>query len=133
VRDRNAQVNRVLNALEAAKKAPAPVVDVPAQPRAIQPVEAAPVLKPTKPTKPPEFDSIDKVSDAELQAALVGALTEFGTMEADDLIAAVSKRLGFKRTGPKIRDRIAGALNVLLGETKLAMTDDNRVKVTQPQ
>jgi very-short-patch-repair endonuclease len=127
VRDRNAQVNRVLNALEATKKPP-PVMD--AKPQAAQPeqVSAPPAPEPVKLSEP-DVDSIDKVNEPELQAAVLASLTEFGTMEADDLIAAVSRRFGFKRVGPRIRDRVASAINTLLGETKLSMTDDNRVKV----
>ena len=134
VRDRAGQVNRVLAALEVAKKSPA----VPAKPpAAIEPLAAspAPLLPQKKGPKvaEPEFDSIEKVSETDLNASIEAVLVEFGSMPAEDLISAASKRLGFKRVGPKIRDRIATAINALLGTGKLSMTDENRVRVNHKQ
>jgi len=45
----------------------------------------------------------------------------------------VSKRLGFKRVGPKIRDRVAAAINSLTSSGKLSIIEDNRVRVNQKQ
>ena len=50
----------------------------------------------------------------------------------EDLIAAVSKRLGFKRTGPKIRDRVATGLNALVADGRLGVADDTRVRLLSP-
>ena len=36
----------------------------------------------------------------------LGSLVELGSMPMDDLVAAVAERLGFKRTGAKIRERV---------------------------
>jgi hypothetical protein len=90
---------------------------------------------PRKPAKQPEpdFDSIEKVSDAELNASVEASLVEFGSMPAEDLISAVSKRLGFKRVGPKIRDRIATTINAMTTAGKLSITDENRVRVNHKQ
>jgi very-short-patch-repair endonuclease len=130
VRDRNGQVNRVLAALEAARSAPEPK-PVPLLP----PEPPAPAPKPKREPKPaePDFDSIEKVSDAEVNEAVVGSLVEFGSMPAEDLISAVSKRLGFKRAGPKIRERVAGAINALVGAGKLSMIEGDRVRVNHAQ
>ncbi|MBP3955842.1 DUF4011 domain-containing protein [Gemmata sp. G18] len=125
VRDRNSQVNRVLAALEAARKPPAKVAPAP-EPEVV----AAVKLKPVKEVEL-DFDSIEKVSDSVLHATLIASLTEFGTMPAEDLISAVSKRLGFKRVGPKIRERVAQAINALSAEGTLTSTEDNVVKVVQ--
>ena len=35
-------------------------------------------------------------------------------MPMDDLVAAVGKRLGFKRAGAKIRERVTGTVNGLV-------------------
>ncbi len=102
VRDRAGQVQRVLSALEAARREP-------------------------------DHDSIDAVSDNELNTAVYDSLRAFGSMPAEELISAVSKRLGFKRTGPKIRDRVAGAINALTVGGQLSIADDNLVKVKQQQ
>ncbi|MBN9119121.1 MAG: DUF4011 domain-containing protein [Planctomycetes bacterium] len=130
VRDRAGQVNRVLAALEAARRAPEPK-PAPSEPEP----EVVPLPKPKKGPKPaePDFDSIEKVSDAEVNDAVVGALVEFGSMPAEDLISAVSKRLGFKRAGPKIRERVAQAINTLTNTGKLSIIEDNRVRVNHKQ
>jgi hypothetical protein len=110
----------VLAALEAAKKpqserreehAPAPVV----------------VKQRTPPV--PEFDNIEAVPEPAVANAIGGALRDYGSMPAEDLIAAVSRRLGFKRTGPKIRERIAGALNSQTAVGRLLVSDDGRVRL----
>lgn len=124
VRDRNGQVNRVLAALEAARR---PVQAPPAaEPEAV-------VAVPVKRAKEVEldFDAIEKVSDAVLNACVLGVLVEFGSMPAEDLISAVSKRLGFGRVGAKIRERIANAVNGLTNAGKLVTSDDNVVKAVQ--
>jgi very-short-patch-repair endonuclease len=131
VRNRAAQVNRILAALEAAKKAPkepTPLAEAPAP-------QMIPIPAPKKAPKhaEPDFDSIEKVADKELNLAVFDSLREFGSMPAEDLISAVSKRLGFKRVGPKIRDRVAGTINALTTDNKLTITDDSRVKVNHSQ
>jgi hypothetical protein len=65
--------------------------------------------------------------------AVVGSLVEFGSMPAEDLISAASKRLGFKRAGPRIRERVAGAINALMTEGKLSMIEGDRVRVNHKQ
>ncbi len=123
VRDREKQVRRILAALEAATK-PKPE----AKPEAD--TEKLPVVK-SRSAKPPkhDYESIEVVPDAALIEAITGALTEFGSMPAEDLIAAVSKRLGFKRTGPKIRERVTEVVNARVSTGGLGVTDDGRVRL----
>jgi very-short-patch-repair endonuclease len=124
VRDREKQVRRVLAALEAAKQ-PRPErreEDLPAPP-------AAPRVQ----AKTPEYDSIEAVPEPALGEAITGSLLEFGAMPAEDLIAAVSKRLGFRRTGPKIRERIAEVLNTQMSSNRLSLGTDERVRLVKPQ
>ena len=131
VRDRAGQVNRVLAALEEARRVPAkPPAAVEMAAPALEP---PPVPKKAPKVAEPDYDSIEKVSEPELHASIEAVLVEFGSMPADDLISAASKRLGFKRVGPKIRDRVATAINALLGTSKLSMTDENRVRVNHKQ
>jgi len=130
VRDRAGQVNRVLAELEAARKPSAPKPPAPVQEPKLAPV---PAPRKTPKQQEPDFDSIEKVSDTELNESVIASLVEFGSMPAEDLISAASKRLGFKRVGPRIRDRVANAINALTSAGKLSITDDNRVKVHHQQ
>jgi hypothetical protein len=45
------------------------------------------------------------------------------------LTAAVAKHLGFKRTGPKIRDRVIAGINELVAAGRLVVSDDGRVRL----
>jgi very-short-patch-repair endonuclease len=122
VRDREKQVRRILAALEAAKK---PKVE----PKPDADTEKSPVVNWRQPkAKKEEYESIEVVPDAALVEAISGTLTEFGSMPPEELIAAVSKRLGFKRTGPKIRERLTEAVNGRVSAGVLGITDDGRVK-----
>jgi very-short-patch-repair endonuclease len=123
VRDRAGQVNRVLAALTAPNTphVPDPQLEIPS-------TLQLPVRKKAQEL---DFESIEKVPEQKLNECVFASLAEFGSMPADNLISAVSKRLRFKRVGPHIRDRIASAINALIIEKKLSMTEDNRVKVNQ--
>ncbi|WP_439628755.1 DUF4011 domain-containing protein [Gemmata sp.] len=120
VRDREKQVRRVLAALEAAKQPHPERRDEPAP---------APVVVNQRTPPAPEFDNIEAVPEPAVTDAIGRSLRDFGSMPAEDLIAAVSKRLGFKRTGPKIRERVAEALNAQTAAGQLLVGDDGRVRL----
>jgi hypothetical protein len=119
-RDRDEQVGRVLAALEAAKRPPPPAAPDPV----LQELRTA--RRPT--AGPPDYAAIDDVPSGAVGEAVTGALVEFGSMPAEELIAAVARRLGFKRTGPRIRERVAEAMNALATDGKLRVADDGRVR-----
>jgi very-short-patch-repair endonuclease len=121
VRDREAQVRNVLAALEAAR-APRPSQEIEH--------EKIPLLR-TRPPRPKsqEFESIEAVPDSVLVDTVAAALSDFGSMPADDLVAAVTKRLGFKRTGPKIRERVTEVVNARIAAGAMATADDGRVRL----
>jgi hypothetical protein len=48
----------------------------------------------------------------------------------DDLVAAVGRKLGFKRSGAKIRERVTGMVNGFMAEGKLAVKEPDRVRLT---
>jgi very-short-patch-repair endonuclease len=125
VRDREKQVRRIFTALEAARnpQRKPPSLDVELEPM-------APVRR--KLSKLVEFDSIENVPDAGLSEAILASLIELGSMPMDDLVLAVGKRLGFKRTGPRIRERVTGAVNVLVAEGRLLVAEPDRVRLTEP-
>jgi len=122
VRDREKQVRRILHALETSgsesRREPLPMPEI---------LYTRPVSRSAT-----EFDSIDAVPDSAMGDTLTRVLHEFGSMPADDLIAAVSKRFGFKRTGPKIRERIAESVNVHLSSNKLYLDEEGRVRLKTP-
>ncbi|MBA4063659.1 MAG: hypothetical protein C0501_08095 [Isosphaera sp.] len=124
-RDRERQVGRVLAALDAAKRPPIPVApDLP--------LTLLPAAKRKPDAEGPEYAAIDDVPAAAVAEAVTGALAAFGSMPADELIAAVARRLGFKRTGARIRERVAEAMNVLAAAGRLAVADDGRVQGMSP-
>ncbi len=125
VRDREKQVKRILTALEAAKNAK------PNPPRREPELEKIPLLR-RKHSKALEYESIETVPESVLTDAILGSLTEFGSMPAEDLVAAVSKRLGFKRTGPKIRERVTDEVNKQVAAGRLNVADDGRVRLLKP-
>jgi very-short-patch-repair endonuclease len=122
-RDREKQVQRVLEAL---KEGP------PARAAAAEPeLEMAPVVK-WKAPKAAEYEEIEAVPEKAIHDAIQAALSEYGSMPAEELVTAVSKRLGFKRTGPKIRERITGVVNALATTGTLRIGDETRVRYTKP-
>jgi very-short-patch-repair endonuclease len=125
VRDRDKQIRRILAAVDAARhpqrKAPSVEVDL----------DPMPAVR-RRTSKLLEFESIETVPDAALADAIVQSLIELGSMPVDDLVAAVSKRLGFKRTGAKIRERVTVSVNELVGAGKLAVGEADRVRLTSP-
>ena len=82
-----------------------------------------------KASKAIEFESIETVPESALSQAVLASLTEFGSMPIDDLVAVVSKRLGFKRTGPKIRERVTDAVNGLVSSEAIAVGEGDRIRI----
>jgi very-short-patch-repair endonuclease len=125
VRDRDKQVRRIFAALEAARnpQRKAPSVEVELEPM-------APVRR--KVSKAIEFDSIETVPEPALSDAIVQSLIELGSMPMDDLVGAVGKRLGFKRSGTKIRERVTATVNGLVAAGQLAVGQADRVRLTEP-
>jgi len=125
VRDREKQIRRIFAALEAAKnpQRKPPSVDVELEPM-------APVRR--KLSKAVEFDSIENVPDPALNDAILASIVELGSMPMDDLVASVGKRLGFKRAGAKIRERVTGAVNEFVAAGRLVVAEPDRVRLTDP-
>jgi hypothetical protein len=79
-----------------------------------------------------EYDSIESVPEPVVTYSVLTALIELGSMPADDLVAAAAKKLGFKRTGQKIRERVMGAVNTLVTGGKLVIGEADRVRLAEP-
>jgi very-short-patch-repair endonuclease len=138
LRDRETQVRRVQTALERAQREksaereePPPVARTqpPTQeaPSAGQPTEEEATAAP--PSGPgPSYKSIDDVPEFVLREVLTRLLRTFGATEANELIQAVARQLGFKRTGKRIQTRINQALEGLIQAGQVCRTDDQRVE-----
>ena len=129
LRDRAGQVARVQAALEQARQQDFPP-DAPA--RAGRPPRPAPPVPPVVEalSKAPGYDSIDEVSEDRLRQEVCGALVAFGATEASELIQAVARRLGFKRTGSRIQARTEACLAGLIATGQVSRTADGRLQVT---
>jgi very-short-patch-repair endonuclease/DNA polymerase III delta prime subunit len=124
VRNPDACIRRIMSALQAASQ-PVP----PPDPKTV----ACPIL----PWRPPpsdatEFTSIEAVPDSTLAETILRTLDEYGSMAVEDLIGCVSRRLGFKRVGPRIRERIVGQVNRSVSSGALVATDEGRVRPASP-
>jgi TPR repeat protein len=72
-------------------------------------------------------NQVNAISDAELSAAVVASLIESGPLAAEGLLTAAAGRLGFKRVEPKLRERLTGAINQLVGSGELSILSDHSV------
>ncbi|MBA4191340.1 MAG: hypothetical protein C0467_25440 [Planctomycetaceae bacterium] len=83
------------------------------------------------PFDPVEYQLIESVPEGVVEAAVTQVLRDYGSMPVEALIAAVSKHLGFKRTGPLIRERISIAVNTQVSTGLLDIGDDLRVRLVK--
>jgi very-short-patch-repair endonuclease len=131
LRDRKGQVRRVLAALQTARR------EKPPGWRVRQPIVPPPQVIPeitqgqAQPEPTATFDSIDDVPASLLRETICQQLREVGATEAGDLVKAVSRRLGFKRTGSVIQATIEKCLENLIEVGLIARTGDDRLQVTQ--
>jgi very-short-patch-repair endonuclease len=134
LRDRNGQVQRVLEALRQAQAAP---VSVPAAPTAPLP-PAAPastaveamadeMQEAAQPTEA-RFASIDDVPESTLRDEILRVVVQCGATEQGDLTQSVARALGFRRTGNKIQARIEAMIASLEGDGSLTRAADGRVR-----
>lgn len=123
LRDRKAQVDRVLAALESARRVPGPPRRTPPP----CPSEPPPPAPPDDvPPPAPAYDNIDQVPELVVRTTVLSVLSLCGATEPDDLCLAVAKKLGFSRAGAKIRARVEHAIESLAREKKIHRHDDGR-------
>jgi hypothetical protein len=73
------------------------------------------------------------VPDADIRRLLTEALAKYGATGTEDLVKRIARQLGFRRTGENIRARIAAALNELLADGAVRVSDgDGRVGLAPP-
>src|SRR5207244_883774 len=131
LRNRRAQVERVLEAVLEAQTAPAPLSPPPPRPRPRTETESA--ARERAQSNRAEYDSIDDVPEDVLRDELVRVLGEWGATPQSELIPGMTKALGFRRTGPKIQRRIEEAIAALQEAGLVSRMADDRLSVTSEQ
>ena len=127
IRDPRRQLQKVLTAYQEAlttNDSPPP------------PVNEPDILMPSKEKGParnvaevsPHFANIDEVPAELLRRILFECIESFGAMPPDDLAQAAARKLGFQRTGSRIRDRVAREFQYLKQRGQLAVGDDGRLR-----
>ncbi len=138
VRDRGAQVRRVLAALEKARRQPppspppSPTSPVPLPQEKHGPESGGRSVVPTHPA-PANYDSIDAVPSSTIKEELIRFLQAYGATESDDLIQALARRLGFKRVGKRIQARIEEEIEWLVRAGDVRRAADQRLQVPPGQ
>jgi hypothetical protein len=80
------------------------------------------------PSATPNYASIDDVSEPALREVVCRTLHAFGATPEGELIQAVARQLGFKRTGNRIQARIEACLEALIGVGQVCRTTDQRLQ-----
>jgi very-short-patch-repair endonuclease len=137
LRDYESQVRRVQAAMEKAQQDRDFIPTTVALPRAPQPPQDSPVKSavaaPANVTLAVRnYDSIDEVPDSVLRRALCNSLQAFGATRADDLIQAVTRQLGFGRTGKRIQARIEQCIEALIHAGEICRATDERLQLARP-
>jgi len=123
LRNRDEQVRRVLSAMEETTPLPkAPAVDE--KPPAGDPAPGVPATP--APPPPPSYEGIDAVPELVIRTTALALIIEYGATEPEDLCGAVSRRLGFKKLGKRIKARVESSLADLARERKLERQGDGR-------
>ena len=128
IRDPRRQVQKVLAAYHDAlntANAPAPQAD--GTEEVLVPAKS---VKPstTKANETPRFPNIDEVPADLLRRILTECIESFGAMPAEDLAHAAARKLGFQRTGSRIRNRVSREVHNLTQGGELSVGDDGRLR-----
>jgi very-short-patch-repair endonuclease len=135
LRDRNAQVRRVMAAFQKAAQAKLCPAS-PSSPKQAAGIQVSPNLpdpsiaslcQPTGQT----YGSIEDVPEKTLVDVVTTALRLYGATSHDDLIQAAARQLGFKRTGNRIYHRINHSVEGLIRIGKVRRTEDKRLQLTE--
>jgi len=138
VRNPARQVDRVVQAYEAARRelaSPAPAVTGPD--RAAMSAEP-PAEKVSRPRGPvagsiqPRYASIDEVPAEVIRDVVTATLRSFGSTGEDEVKKHTTQQLGFLRMGAKIQAKIGGIIEGLLREGMICRTSDGALRLAQP-
>jgi hypothetical protein len=71
------------------------------------------------------------VREAVLRDVVCEVLRNFGATEGGDLVQSVARQLGFKRTGPRIQERVEHCLETLIRSGTIGHTADQRLQLSE--
>ncbi len=135
LRDPNGQTNRVVAAFE---RILAEATEPRAPANTVGPVKKSVDEEPA-PTKrngpkPPNsrtvyYQNIEEVPTSEIKGLILSMLEKYGVTEETELTVSLARRLGFQRTGARIRARIEGCVIDLLTDKKILRTGENGLKL----
>jgi very-short-patch-repair endonuclease len=128
LRNRQSQVQRVLAAVERARRHSPELRRIPSEPP--EPAKVSSPKPPLRPKVPPHYKSIADVPEAEIRRSVTEVLVQAGSTDSKDLIRSVARRLGFERTGKNIERRISEILDGMVRSGQVdASPDDGDVRV----
>jgi very-short-patch-repair endonuclease len=131
LRNRGAQVQRVLKAVERARSHTPSLRRKPPAPSA----SVRPIASPSRPTRPEatqRYKTIADVPEAEIRRSVTEVLAQAGGTDPKDLTRSVAHRLGFERTGKNIERRISEVIQGMVEVGSLAASaDDGNVRVAK--
>lgn len=80
-----------------------------------------------------KYQSINDVPESIIIDFIITILDSFGETDQNELIQSVARKLGFNRTGAKIRERIESCLESLKAVRKVIQTENQSLKINGPQ
>ncbi|MCA9034306.1 MAG: DUF4011 domain-containing protein [Planctomycetaceae bacterium] len=89
-----------------------------------------PTFVQTEQQKVPSFAAITDVPDQQIFLTAAAVLGQAGSTELDDLVKLIARELGFRRVGPRIRERIESHLAQELNSGRLVLHGD-RVSLSE--
>jgi very-short-patch-repair endonuclease len=79
------------------------------------------------------YEKIDEVPNTVVEKLVLAALGSYGATGEDELKQAVTRRLGFKRTGKNISSRLDRTIESLIRTGKIVRSDANALKLNDDQ
>ena len=112
IRNPDIQLQRILAAYEQASSMPLDAALVPGQRIDVDFDDLQPTLVTQESTSVRTYQRIEDVPSDEIAETSIRILTRVGTIDWSDLLALMSRELGFARTGKKIRERFETVLQI---------------------
>lgn len=129
IRDPRRQIQKVLDAYQRALTATDPACSPTNEVEVLMPVKGVNQTAANDSHAPLQFSAIENVPADFLRLVLSDAITSYGAMPLEDLMQAAARKLGFQRTGSRIRDRLSYEVQNLERQGKLVTGNDGRLRL----
>lgn len=129
IRDPRRQIQKVLDAYQRALTAADPACSPTNEVEVLMPVKGVNQTAPNGSHAPLQFSAIEDVPADFLRLVLSDAIKSYGAMPLEDLMQAAARKLGFQRTGSRIRDRLSYEVQNLERQGKLVTGSDGRLRL----